>query len=428
MRARLVTIDLLLVDKKRLSLSYAILKSLCCLSLFCGALDPAFALELSEQNLAAKEESSHSAERNSLALLENQFIQESAWINTWQQRSDYLDCLIQINAAIDAGMQSAMAQQYGSSPLIHLNPWGDIHQSIPFDPELGPLLFWTGDNAMTPVPAGLTKSIPNRFLLAEALGLGTNQAHLIISTEDGQLFTSNSYGFHIAARERYALVGSFHLNSQGVIQTFHHSILSRSRVNTQDIHLGPGVKPHQIQLKRTLLEELPKKNKKTLWELERLDLRYPSQFNSVERSPQSRQDGALLEEQMGQAIEARFHTLKLAITDTQLESLKKSSCLANLDNLHRRFSEWESAHSVEPNCPIGLKANRLLTSVALKRQLRSQIDQRRPWKLDQQFMSEMETALNASLAHGLYHRVTPARRLEALQIYLALMEESNWPN
>jgi hypothetical protein len=279
------------------------------------------------------------------------------------------------------------------------------------------------------MPDGVAKAIPNRYRLAEALGIGTNTVHLRLSIEDGQLFSSIPYGFHIAARQRFSLTGLFRIsNTEPPIQTFQQSILSRGRESTQDVHLGPDVKPHQVRLKRFSIEDLPKQHRTTLWAQENLHLKYPSEFRTTTLSPKARQEQLPLEEKLEQSIQDNLRMLRKAIIDAQWTLLEKRGFPDNLATFHHLFSEWESPHQMEADCPLQLKANDLITSSNLKTRIESQIDSDESWVLDRATITLMEHTLNASLAHGLAHRVPFSAKEEVFKYYLALLEEVTWKN
>ncbi|XOV69972.1 MAG: hypothetical protein ACFHW5_14800 [Verrucomicrobiota bacterium] len=364
-----------------------------------------------------------------LKRLGDQYVQGNAWQSIWSQRNSYLSHLQNIRKALETGRKAALAQRFSEAPSQQIDPWGDLDQPVNYTPPLGPLRFWTGRRAETPMPEGVARAIPSRYRLAEAMGIGINTVYLGMSVEDGQLFSSVPYGFHIAARERFSLAGLFRINNiETPIHTFQQSILSRGRESTQDIQLGPDVKPHQVQLNRYSIEDLPKRNGTTLWAQENLYLKYPSDFSTTTLSPKDRQEQLPLEEKLEQIIRDNFRMLRKAVIDAQWTMLEMQGYLDNLDQLHHLFTEWESPHHKEANCPMKLKANDLITSSNLKTRIESQIDSDEAWVLGRATITHMEHTLNASLAHGLAHRVPSSTKEEIFKNYLALLEEVTWKN
>lgn len=388
-----------------------------------------YAQQETTSNNPSQQEAIGSPALEALKQLGDQHIQDNAWRTIWSQRNSYLSHLQNIREALEAGREAAIAQRFRDNPSQHINPWGDLDQPVNYTPPLGPLVLWTGRRAGTPMPEGVTQAIPSRYRLAEALGLGTNTVHLRLSVEDGQLFSSITYGFHIAARERFSLTGLFRINNTKTpIQTFQQSILSRGRESTQDVHLGPDVKPHQIQLNRFSIEDLPERNRTTLWAQENLHLKYPSEFSTTTLSPKARQEQLPLEEKLKQSIQDNFRLLRKAVIDSQWTTLKKQGGPDRLDRFHDLFSEWEFLHHMEANCPLQLKANDLITSSSLKTRIESQIESDEARVLDRATITHMEHTLNASLAHGLAHRVPSPAKEEVFKYYLALLEEVTWKN
>lgn len=148
-----------------------------------------------------QQESRSSPALKSLQQLGDQHIHSKAWQTIFAQRTQYLSHLHAIGEAMEKGREEALKQRIGDNHVHHINPWGDMDQQIHYIPSLGSLHYWTGKRVSTPMPSGVEKAIPNRYRLAEAMGIGTNRVHLSISIEDGQLFSSTLYGFHIAARD-----------------------------------------------------------------------------------------------------------------------------------------------------------------------------------------------------------------------------------
>lgn len=380
-------------------------------------------------NHPAQQESHLSPALKSLQILGDHPIHSKAWQTIFSQRAQYLSHLHSIREALEKGRANAWTQRFGETQMPPIDPWGEMDQPTHYTPSLGPLRYWTGKQAPTPMPPRVEQAIPNRYLLAEAMGIGTNRVDLSISIEDGQLYSSTIYGFHIAARERYALTGLFQMHqAETPIQTFQRTILSRGRVNTQNVHIGPDVKPHQTQLNRVPIEDLPNQHHQTLWEQENLHLKFPSEFDTVTPSPKASRERIHLEHKLTQSIRSTFLALRKAIVAAQWKQLEDQGIPEKLDPFHRAFMAWESAHTEDAQCPMPLKAERLLDSAQLKVRIQTQVDADHPWEWAPDTIADMEHLLNASLAHGLAHRVPASARNEVLQCYLALQEEEACKN
>jgi hypothetical protein len=380
------------------------------------------------QEPVSENASSFSSVVDSLQSQGTRLPKSADWDEIWDLRTRYLQLVKDTHQLLAREKNQTLRRLSNEEAALDLNPWGPVHQSNSFIPDLGSLSFWTGPSAQTPMPEEAALAIPSHYRLAEALEIGTNQVYLKISLEDGQLFTSTLYGFHIASRLRFGLIGEFHLPQGTPIQTFHHSILSRGRINTQDIHLGPEVKPHQIQLKRFRVEELPGINRNTLWKLERLDLKYPTHFQSVEMSPEAKSQQADSEQKLTLALEQKFKSIRESIVASQLEALRNEKILPMLNLSHQQFTRWEAKHSEDPSCPLQLKSTKLLQSASLKSKIQSQANSSAPYLLDFEEQQDLENLLHATLAHGLYHHAEPADRQQVLLLYLELMEEVSWEN
>ncbi len=381
--------------------------------------------ELDDQLISQKSISLQSAVE-SLNTSGSQLDESERWQQIWNFRTQYLQSLQDTQEILENEKHKTLHHFSRKEEQLNLNPWDSIHQPSSFFPELGSLSFWSGQSAQTPMPKEAALAIPALYRLAEALGMGANQVYLKISLEDGQLFTSTLYGFHIASRLRFGLIGEFHLPQGAPIQTFHHSILSRGRINTQEIHLGPEVKPHQIQLKRFQVEELPRINRDTLWKLERLDLKYPTHFQSIEMSPEAKNQQADSEQKLKQAMEQKFKLIRNSIIDSQLEALQNQNIFSILDHSFDQFTEWESKHSEDPACPMQLKSKHLINSASLKSNVQSQANSTTPYLLDSDALQHQENLINAALAHGLYHRTPSEERQQALLLYLKFLEGLSW--
>lgn len=356
-------------------------------------------------------------------------LKNEEWPALWDQRQSFLSFLEHLDRTLQEKRLITLQAKDSSGQPIKLDPWGGLDQENSFRPNLGRLRFWTGQPAGTAVPKAAIEAIPHPYRLAEAMGLGANKIHLEPSIEDGQLFTSTIYGFHIAHRVRFALIGTFLPNQQtSAIRTFHQSILSRERINTQEVHLGPDVKPHQIALNRRLLRDSSKDHLQTIWNLEHLDLKYPDHFDSIMLPPEIQRQQAPLKTALEQSILSQFRSWQSEVSQLQWEHLQKKGDLNTLDRFQQQFMNWETVHTKETECPLHLKAGQLPTSVSLKSWLEQQINAEQPWSLTPTRQAHIESILNASIAHGLYHRVPRQAREEALRHYLVMMEEAAWPN
>lgn len=356
-------------------------------------------------------------------------LESEEWRILWNRRQSFLSFLETLNKTLQEKRLINLPAKDPSGQPIKLDPWGALDQENSFRPNLGRLRFWTGHPAGTAVPKAAIKAIPPQYRLAEAMGLGSNKMVLEPSIEDGQLFTSTIYGFHIAHRVRFALIGTFLPNQEtSAIRTLYQSILSRERINTQEVHLGPDVKPHQIALSRRLLRDYSKDHLQTIWNLEHLDLKYPDHFDSVMLPPEIHKQQAPLETALEQSMLAQFRSWQSEVSQLQWEHLQKKGDLNILDRFQQQFMNWESTHAKETECPLRLKAGQLPTSVSLKSWLEQQTNEEQSWSLTPTRRAHIEGILNASIAHGLYHRVPRQVQEEALRHYLVMMEEAAWGN
>ena len=357
------------------------------------------------------------------------FIDADVWQKLMHQRHVFLEILHQIQEVLADDHQGIPSMVVEDSMTARMNPWGGVDQTLAFEPELPPLAYWNHVPAETPLPEGISRSIPDRYRLAEVMGIGTNSVHIEVSAEDGELFTNVESGYHIAQRVRHTLIGQFWLKGENLpVRFFQYSILSQGRLNTHDIRLGPEVKPHQFKLKRRPVEALYRTGLgNRIWKEERLDLRFPEGFNAVLLSPEQARLQHALELRVEQSIQKRLKAWRQNRVDFQWEHFTSMHIPDSLDDLQLGLVEWESVHMDGASCTLSSHAKTLLNGEQLHQRIHAQVQDAHPWLLGQVDMKRMESVLNASVAHGLYHRVPESARESVLLCWLNIMKEALWP-
>jgi hypothetical protein len=370
-------------------------------------------------------ESSTSTRLNALGQA---FIDNDVWKKLRHQRHAFLKILHQIQEVLVDDHQGILSMEVDDYMTARLNPWGGVDQPHAFKPELPPLTYWNRVPAETPLPEDISWSIPDRYRLAEAMRIGTNSVHIEVSAEDGELFANVDAGYHIGQRVRHSLIGQFWLKGENLpVRVFHHSILSRGRLNTQDILLGSEVKPHQFTLQRRPVEALYRTGLgNRIWKEERLDLRFPEGFNEVLQSPEVAKAQHALELRVEQSIQKRLKVWRQKRIAFQWEQLMSMHIPDRLDALRLDLIEWESVHGDGVACTMSSLAKNLINAEQLHQRIQSQVQDAHPWLLEQVDMKRLEFLFNASIAHGLYHRVPESARESVLLCWLAIAKEALW--
>ncbi len=336
---------------------------------------------------------------------------------------EFLEALDTVDRKIQDVQKTSLSQL--PKTLTTLSPWAT--PMSPIEPiQIQSFNYWNGRPTGTPTPKNLSAAIPTPYHWAEHLGLGTNSVHLEARHIDGQLFTSIEYGFNIAQRLRYDIVGTFHLNDrEGTLETFRSSIESLTRVNTREINIGPEVKPHKVGFAWRDDEDEPRREiGSTPWYLERLDRRFPKDFRSIEPTPEENKSIHPIRELVLNRIEARLDEHRFRLIDRQHSKLKRSEVFSRLETARLKIVSWESGHGHEQDCQKTMRANQLLSRESILRAIERQSATKRPWRLSPSLRSEQREAALGAVLHGLLHRLeeTPQEELRKLLQELTLFQ------
>jgi hypothetical protein len=157
-----------------------------------------------------------------------------------------------------------------------------------------------------------------------------------------------------------------------------------------------------------------------------LDLRFPEGFNEVLQSPEVAKAQHALELRVEQSIQQRLKAWRQKRIDFQWEQLKSMDIPDRLDALRLDLIEWESVHGDGVACTMSSLAKNLINAEQLHQRIQSQVQDAHPWLLEQVDMKRLEFLFNASIAHGLYHRVPESARESVLLCWLAIAKEALW--
>jgi hypothetical protein len=363
-----------------------------------------------------------------LTLLADDISLTDEWAKIAKSRQVFLESFRSIDQSLTQiasdTLRLTMGSQTNSAPNIVLRPWGSTDQETNFQPpHLGPV-YWTGVPLKPPLPENLHRFIPTKYRTAELLRLGTNSIQIQLEFTDGKLFSAVEYGFEIAQHLRFTMVGSFHeSNSTSAIETFRRTIDSEDRVVTQNVHLGPSVKPNKINFGLFPAKIFTSQPHGSPWETERLDSKFAYESQPLGES-QKQTDLALDKRaQLDAKLTQSLVELRTLITSKQFEFIHSSTSgsIVKLDEANSLLRAWESYKHDSDSCPLNEFSASLMNSSGLERGINVQVNEEGPFKLAT-MQSDQESQAILAMAHGLFHRTPASHRSKALQLIIVCLQ------
>lgn len=352
------------------------------------------------------------------------------WESVWKHRNILLDTLSQSNFELEAVRNTILLENKLENPPAILNPWGNVDQTVQYVPEVKTLSFVNNQPTKVPIPPSAISKIPNRYLMAEKMGIGKNSFYIELTPEDGQLFTSIIYGFSIEYKLRHSLIGRFYLkNTEIPIQTFRYSILSKSRVTIQEINLGPGVKPHQEGLnQRPLMSHKNLRHFQAPWTSDQLADQFPEKYRPENLSLLEKKNQIPIEQKVEHQILAQFRNIKKEIARAQWNRFLKKGYLEQLTKSQNTLIEWASNYIPKKEKRPGSTSKFLPDHSYFRKRIFAQIDDNQPFTIKDKDIQLISYKVDAILARGLIHRVPEEYQIQAFELLTNILDYAAWKN